>query len=161
VSRVAVYTGSFDPPTLGHLDVIRRAAALVDRLVVGVGANAAKAPIFSQDERVARVRRETAEVQGVEVKAFDGLAVAFARAEGAGLIVRGLRSAADFDYEAPMAAMNRAMAGEIETIFLPADPALAAITASLVRDVARGRGAVERFVSAGVAADLRARMDRG
>jgi len=157
VSRAGVYTGSFDPVTLGHLDIIRRAGALVDRLVIGVGANSAKAPLFSQDERVETVRRETADIAGVEVKPFAGLAIDFARAEGAHLIVRGLRTGSDLDFEAGMAAMNHMMATEIETVFLVASPELQPIASSLVRDVARAGGDVTRFVTPSVAAELRAK----
>jgi pantetheine-phosphate adenylyltransferase len=158
VSRTAIYTGTFDPPTLGHLDIIRRAAGLCDRLVIGIGANSSKAPIFSIEERIALVRAETGAVQGVEVKAFSGLAVAFARTQGAQMIVRGLRGGADFDYEEQMAGMNAAMAPEVETLFLLAAPALAPIASSLVREVARGRGDVTPFVSAGVARALATKM---
>jgi pantetheine-phosphate adenylyltransferase len=157
VSVVGVYTGSFDPMTLGHLDIIRRSMAFLDRLVIGVGANSAKAPLFTLAERVATVQRETAGIEGVEVRPFDGLAVDFARSEGAGVIVRGLRTGSDLDFESGMAAMNRMMAGEIETIFLVASPELQPIASSLVRDVARAGGDVTRFVTQAVAAELRAK----
>jgi len=157
VSRVGAYTGSFDPVTLGHLDIIRRAGALVDRLVIGVGANSSKAPLFTQDERVATVRRETADIAGVEVRPFSGLAVDFARAEGATVIVRGLRTGSDLDFEAGMAAMNHRMAPTVETVFLVASPELQPIASSLVRDVARAGGDVTHFVTPAVAAELRAK----
>ncbi len=158
MSRVGVYTGTFDPLTLGHLDIIRRAALLVDRLVVGVPSHSSKAPLFTLDERIAAVRREVAPLGNVEVRAFDGLAVGFAADAGARLIVRGLRSGTDLDYESQMAAMNAMMADGIETIFLDAAPALRPIASSLVKEVARGGGAVERFVPASVAAEIRARL---
>ena len=157
MSVVGAYTGSFDPMTLGHLDIIRRAMTFIDRLVIGVGANPAKAPLFTQAERVAMVARETADIAGVEVRPFDGLAVDFARNENAGVIVRGLRTGSDLDFEAGMAAMNRMMAGEVETIFLVASPELQPIASSLVRDVARAGGDVTRFVTSTVAAELRAK----
>ena len=157
MSAIGVYTGSFDPVTLGHLDIIRRAMTFVDRLVIGVGANSSKAPLFTQAERVATVQRETADIKGVEVRPFSGLAVDFARAEGANLIVRGLRTGSDLDFEAGMASMNRMMAGEVETIFLVASPELQPIASSLVRDVAKAGGDVSRFVTAAVAAELRAK----
>lgn len=159
MSRVGVYTGTFDPLTLGHLDIIRRAAGLADRLVIGISTNAAKAPLFTLDERVAIVAREAASVSpSIRVYPFNGLAIDFARAQGARFVVRGLRSGADLDYERPMAAMNGSMAPEIETLFLAAAPAYASIASSLVKDVARGGGAVELFVPPAVAADIRARQ---
>ena len=156
MSGIAVYTGTFDPPTLGHLDIIRRALGLADRLVLGVSTNSSKSPLFTLEERVALLRRETEGLGAVEVREFSGLAVDFARAVGARFIVRGLRSGSDLDYESPMAAMNAAMAPEIETIFLAAAPAFAHIASSLVKDVARGGGRVDLFVSPNVAAQIKA-----
>jgi pantetheine-phosphate adenylyltransferase len=159
VSRVAVFTGTFDPLTLGHLDLIRRAAALADRLVIGVSTNSLKAPLFSLDERIALVRAEAAGVSdAVEVRAYDGLAVDFARGVGARFVVRGLRSGTDLDYESQMAAMNGIMAPEVETIFLVAAPALRPIASSLVKDVARGGGPIEQFVPPAVADAIRAKL---
>jgi len=161
LSRVAVYTGTFDPPTLGHLDLIRRAAAIVDRLVIGVADNSLKTPLFTREQRVSLLKGEVARIDGeIEVRAFDGLAVAFAQSVGAGFVVRGLRSGTDLDYESPMAAMNARMAPEIETIFLVAAPAFAHIASSLVKDVARGGGDVDLFVPPAVAAQIRARTHR-
>jgi len=157
VSGIAVYTGSFDPLTLGHLDIIRRALGLADRLVLGVANNSSKSPLFMLEERVALLRQETEGLGAVEVREFSGLAVDFARAVGARFIVRGLRSGSDLDYERPMAAMNATMAPEIETIFLAAAPAFAHIASSLVKDVARGGGDVDLFVPPAVAAQIRAR----
>ena len=157
MSGVAVYTGSFDPLTLGHLDIIRRALKLADGLVIGVATNSSKAPLFTLAERVALVSRETSGLGEVEVREFEGLAVDFARAVGARFIVRGLRSGSDLDYEMPMAAMNATMAPEIDTVFLAAAPAFAHIASSLVKDVARGGGDVDLFVPPAVAAQIRAR----
>ena len=157
MSRIAVYTGTFDPPTLGHLDIIRRALGLADRLVLGVANNSSKSPLFTLEERVALLRQETEGLGAVEVREFSGLAVDFARAVGARFIVRGLRSGSDLDYESPMAAMNATMAPQIETIFLAAAPAFAHIASSLVKDVARGGGDVDLFVPPAVAAQIRAR----
>jgi len=157
VSGIAVYTGSFDPLTLGHQDIIRRALRLADRLVLGVANNSSKSPLFTLEERVALLRQETEGLGAVEVREFSGLAVDFARAVGARFIVRGLRSGSDLDYERPMAAMNATMAPEIETIFLAAAPAFAHIASSLVKDVARGGGDVDLFVPPAVAAQIRAR----
>lgn len=158
MSRTAVYTGTFDPPTLGHLDVIARAAALFDRLVVGVATNPAKDPLFDLATRLAIVRREVAHLPHVEVAAFEGLAVAFAAAVGAQAIVRGLRNGTDYDYEAGMAGMNRAIAPAIDTVLLAAAPALQPIASSLVKQVAARGGDLSRFVTAAVAADVAARL---
>jgi pantetheine-phosphate adenylyltransferase len=157
VTRIAVYTGTFDPPTFGHLDIIGRAAGIADRLVIGVADNSQKVPLFTREQRVALLKQVVAEIGAIEVREFDGLAIAFARAVGARMIVRGLRSGTDLDYEGPMAAMNRAMAPEIETVFLTAAPAFAHIASSLVKDVARGGGDVDQFVPPAVAAAMRAR----
>ena len=157
MSGIAVYTGTFDPPTLGHLDIIRRALKLADKLVLGVASNSSKSPFFTLEERVALLRQETEGLGAVEVREFDGLAVDFARSVGARFIVRGLRSGSDLDYERPMAAMNATMAPQIETIFLAAAPAFAHIASSLVKDVARGGGEVDLFVPPAVAAQIRAR----
>jgi len=158
VSRIAVYTGTFDPPTLGHLDIIRRAIKLADKLVIGVSTNSSKSPLFTLEQRVALLKAEVAAIDGaIEVREFEGLAVAFARSVGAQFVVRGLRSGTDLDYESPMAAMNGMMAPEVETIFLAAAPAFAHIASSLVKDVARGGGDIEHFVPAAVAAEIRAR----
>ena len=158
MSRTAVYTGTFDPPTLGHLDLSRRAAGLVDRLVIGVANNSSKSPLFALEQRVRLLEQAVAGLGGViEVRSFDGLAIDFARTVGAHLIVRGLRSGADLDYETPMAAMNGVMAPEIDTVFLVAKPAFAHIASSLVKDVARGGGAIEHFVPPAVAAEIVAR----
>lgn len=157
MSGVGVYTGTFDPPTLGHLDIIRRALRLCDKLVLGVANNSGKTPLFSIEERLALLRQETEGQGAVEVRTFEGLAVDFAKAVGARFIVRGLRSGTDLDYESPMAAMNATMAPEIETIFLAAAPAYAHIASSLVKDVARGGGDIEHFVPPAIAAEIRAR----
>lgn len=159
MQRIGIYPGTFDPPTLGHLDIIGRAARLVDRLVVGVFTNASKSPLFGLDERLAIMSREVAGLPGtIEVTACSGLLVDFARQAGAQAIVRGLRSGTDFDYEAQMAGMNAMLAGEIETIFLVAAPALQPIASSLVKEVARGGGDISGFVTPAVAADVAARL---
>lgn len=161
MTRIAVYPGSFDPPTLGHLDIIARAAALFDRLVVGVFTNASKAPLFTLDERLAILTREVADLPGtIEVVSCTGLLVDFAAAHGAQAIVRGLRSATDFDYEAQMTGMNRALAPQIDTIFLLAEAGLQPIASSLVKEVAKAGGDIHRFVSPGVASDVAARLGR-
>jgi pantetheine-phosphate adenylyltransferase len=159
VSRIACFTGTFDPLTLGHLDLIRRAAKLADRLIIGISTNSLKAPLFTLEERLAIVRIEAATVSpDVEVRTYDGLAVDFARVVGAHFVVRGLRSGTDLDYESQMAAMNGIMAPEVDTVFLDAAPAVRPIASSLVKDVARGGGPVEAFVPPAVAEAIRAKL---
>jgi pantetheine-phosphate adenylyltransferase len=157
--RVALYTGSFDPLTNGHVDVVRRACALADRVVVAIGIHSAKAPVFSADERAEMIREvcePIAAEQGValEVTTFNDLSITAARRAGATTIVRGLRDGTDLDYEMQMAAMNETMAPEIRTIFVPASPAVRPITATLVRQVALMGGAYEAFVPPAVARRL-------
>ena len=161
--RIAFYSGSFDPPTNGHLDVIAHAAALCDRLVVGVGTNPNKEGLFTVEERLAMIR-EAAEPSltraGCELETigFTGLAVEAARAAGASLIVRGLRDSTDFDYEMQMAGMNGGMAPEMQTVFLPASSPVRPITATLVRQIAAMGGDVAPFAPANVVAALRAKF---
>jgi len=160
LSRVGIYPGSFDPLHFGHLSIIRRAARMVGRLVVGVAVNPSKSPLFDLDQRVATIARETAGMGAIEAVPFTGLAIAFARAHGATLLIRGLRSGTDLDYEDQMAGMNAAMAPEVETVFLLAEPALRPIASSLVRDVARLGGDVTNFVPSAVAREMAARLGR-
>ncbi|MBV8972324.1 MAG: pantetheine-phosphate adenylyltransferase [Sphingomonadaceae bacterium] len=156
--RIGVYPGTFDPVTLGHMDIIRRGAKLVDRLVIGVSTNASKSPMFTLDERVAMVRRETEDLgDAVGVVPFDALLMKFAEAQGAQVIVRGLRAVADFEYEFQMAGMNQQLNAKIETVFLMADVALQPIASKLVKEIAVYGGDVRKFVSPRVAADLVAR----
>jgi pantetheine-phosphate adenylyltransferase len=157
--RVAFYSGSFDPLTNGHLDVIVRAASLCDRLVVGVGANASKAGLFSTAERVAMIRAvEIKAGVALEAVVFSGLAVDAARRAGANFIVRGLRDGADFDFEMQMAGMNGQMAPQLPTVFLPASPLVRHISATLVRQIAAMGGDASGFVPANVAAALAAKF---
>jgi len=160
--RSAFYSGSFDPVTLGHLDLIARAAALVDRLVIGVGVHDAKKPMFSGDERVAMLEEITGDISAkhdcvIEVVTFDTLAVSAAQQNGAQMILRGLRDGTDLDYEARMAGMNQQMAPEVETIFLMSAPQTRHIAANLVRQIAVMGGDVSHFVTPGVAARLNTR----
>lgn len=152
----AVCPGSFDPVTLGHLDVIGRAAALVEEVVVAVGANGSKQAWFSPDERVALLREACAGWTNVSVTLFSGLLVDFCRAQGAGAVVKGLRSGADFDYELPMAQMNAHLSG-LDTVFVPAAPSWSFVSSSLVREVAGLGGDVDAFLTPAVAAQVRAR----
>jgi pantetheine-phosphate adenylyltransferase len=155
VSRI-VCPGSFDPVTLGHLDVIGRAAALVDDVVVAVGSNMSKRAWFTPDERVAMLRDACADWPNVTVALFDGLLVDFCLAEGVGAIAKGLRSAADFDYELPMAQMNARLSG-VDTVFLPTSPQWSFVSSSLVREVAGLGGDVDAFLTPGVAERVRRR----
>ncbi|GLK80577.1 pantetheine-phosphate adenylyltransferase [Methylopila turkensis] len=162
-ARAAFYAGSFDPVTNGHLDVVRRACALADRLVVGVGVHPGKTPLFSAEERIAMLAETCAPIaqaRGVafEVVTFDRLVVTAAAGAGATILVRGLRDATDFDYEMQMAGMNGAMAPEIETVFLPSSPGVRALTATLVRQIAAMGGDVSSFVPPAVVERLKRRF---
>jgi pantetheine-phosphate adenylyltransferase len=162
-SRIGLYPGTFDPATNGHLDIIGRAVKLVDKLVIGVAASAAKAPVFTLDERIEIIREETvacSQVAEIEVRAFDNLTIQFARAVGANIIVRGLRAVADFEYEFQMTAMNQQLDRDIETVFLMADPRHQAIASRLVKDIVSMGGDVGRFVPPGVARRLAAKYAR-
>lgn len=159
MTRIGVYPGTFDPITLGHMDIIRRGAKLVDRLVVGVTTNPSKSPMFSVEERMATVRREVADVDGdITVVAFDSLLMDFAEREGASMIVRGLRAVADFEYEYQMAGMNQQLNARIETVFLMADVSLQPIASRLVKEIAMYGGAIGKFVSPAVEAEVTARV---
>ncbi len=158
--RIGVYPGTFDPITLGHLDIIRRGSKLVDRLIIGVATNPSKSPLFTLEERVGHVRRETAGIRNVDVVAFDALLMHFAEEMGASLILRGLRAVADFEYEFQMAGMNQQLNSAIETVFLMADVALQPIASRLVKEIAQYGGAIDRFVTPAIAADVRARVAR-
>ena len=158
--RIGVSPGTFDPITLGHLDIIRRGAHLVDKLVIGVTTNPSKTPMFSVEERVATVRREIADIEGdIDVVEFDSLLMDFAEAQGASMILRGLRAVADFEYEFQMAGMNQQLNDDIETVFLMADVSLQPIASNLVKEIARYGGAIEKFVTPAVAADVRRHLD--
>jgi pantetheine-phosphate adenylyltransferase len=162
MSRTFLYSGSFDPVTNGHVDVLAQALDLADRLVVAIGVHPAKKPMFDFDERVAMIR-ETVEALGVDqarvdVVAFSDLVVEAARRSGAVAIVRGLRDGTDLDYEMQMAGMNGAMAPTVRTLFLPASPGVRHITATLVRQIAAMGGDVRPFVPASVARRLAERF---
>ena len=156
--RIGVYPGTFDPITLGHLDIIRRGAHLVDRLVIGVTTNPSKEPMFTVGERMAIVSREVADIPGVTVVEFDSLLMDFAESQGASLILRGLRAVADFEYEYQMAGMNQQLNDDIETVFLMADVSLQPIASRLVKEIARYGGAIDKFVTPPVAADVAAKL---
>jgi pantetheine-phosphate adenylyltransferase len=163
--RTALYTGTFDPVTNGHLDVVRRACRLVDRLVIAIGVHSSKTPVFSAEERADMLREvgtplAAAEGSSLDVVTFNDLAVEAARRVGATMIIRGLRDGTDFDYEMPMAAMNEAMAPAIETVFVPASPGVRFITATLVRQIAAMGGDVAQFVPPLVAERIKAKFPR-
>ncbi len=143
---VAVYTGVFDPVHLGHLDVIRRGSKIFDRLVVGVGINPEKAPFFSSEERVDLLRRVTSSLANVEVLPFSGLAVRFVRELGARIMLRGLRTTSDMEYEFTMSLTNLALASEIETVFLMAKETYSHINSTLLRQIAILGGELDKFV---------------
>ncbi|MBO6774586.1 MAG: pantetheine-phosphate adenylyltransferase [Marinibacterium sp.] len=163
--RVALYPGTFDPITLGHIDIIRRASALVDKLVIGVAINRDKGPLFNLEERVAMIESECAKLSeqtGTEIVAhpFENLLIDCARDVGAQLIVRGLRAVADFEYEFQMVGMNRALDDSIETVFLMAEARHQAIASKLVKEIARLGGDVSKFVPPNVMAALQERLHR-
>lgn len=160
-TRTGVYPGTFDPITLGHMDIIRRGAKLVDRLVIGVTTNPSKNPMFDIDERMAMVRREVEGIAGdIRVVSFDSLLMDFAEREGANVIVRGLRAVADFEYEYQMAGMNQQINPRIETVFLMADVSLQPIASRLVKEIAMFGGAIHKFVTPAVCDEVVARVDK-
>ena len=160
--RIGVYPGTFDPITNGHMDIVTRAAFVVDKLIVAVASNADKGPLFTVDERVEMVGAELEELRSngldVEVRAFDNLLIKFAQQVGATIIVRGMRAVADFEYEFQMATMNARLDDNIETVFLTASERQQFIAAGLVKEIARLGGNVSGFVSPRVAAQLTERF---
>ena len=160
--KVAVYPGTFDPITLGHLDIIRRGAHLVDKLVIGVTTNPSKEPMFTVEERLAMVRREVKDATGnMQVVEFNSLLMEFAEQQGATAILRGLRAVADFEYEFQMAGMNQQLNDDIETVFLMADVSLQPISSKLVKEIARYGGSIDKFVTPSVAEDVRRHLNGG
>ena len=159
--KVAVYPGTFDPVTLGHMDIIRRGAKLVDRLVIGVTTNPSKSPMFTVVERMAMVQREIEAIDGdVSVVSVDSLLMDFAEREGASMILRGLRAVADFEYEYQMAGMNQQMNDRVETVFLMADVSLQPIASRLVKEIALYGGPIDKFVTPAVSTEVRARVQQ-
>ncbi len=160
--KTAVYPGTFDPVTLGHLDIIRRGAHLVEKLVVGVTTNPSKEPMFAVADRLAMVKREITGIPGnITVVEFDSLLMDFAEAQGASMILRGLRAVADFEYEFQMAGMNQQLNDDIETVFLMADVSLQPIASKLVKEIARYGGKIDKFVTPAVAKDVARHLSRG
>ena len=158
--RIGVYPGTFDPITLGHMDIIRRGAKLVDKLIIGVTTNIAKSPMFSDDERIEMVRREVAAIgdANIEVVGFNSLLMDFADSQGASIVVRGIRGVTDFEYEYQLTGMNRQINNRVETVFLMADVSLQPIASRLVKEIATYGGDIAKFVTAPVKADVMARV---
>jgi pantetheine-phosphate adenylyltransferase len=161
MTRIGVYPGTFDPITRGHMDIIARGAKLVDRLIIGVTTNAAKSPMFTDEERIAMVRREVATLGNadIEVVGFNSLLVDFAEARGATVVIRGVRGVTDFEYEYQLTGMNRQLNDRIETIFLMSDVALQPIASRLVKEIALYGGAIGKFVMPTVEAEVIARVE--
>lgn len=161
MTRTALYPGTFDPLTNGHLDIIGRAVKLVDHLIIGVAVNAAKEPLFSLEERVEMLRSEAAQFADntvIEVQPFEGLLMHFAEQVGAQSIVRGLRAVSDFEYEFQMVAMNQQLNDDIETVFLMADPRHQAISSRLVKEIASLGGEISAFVPPAIESRLKERL---
>ncbi len=158
--RIGVYPGTFDPITLGHMDIISRGAKLVDELIIGVTTNIAKAPMFSDDERMAMVEREVAGIGNAKIRVvgFNSLLMDFADAQGAQTVIRGIRGVTDFEYEYQLTGMNRQLNDRVETVFLMADVALQPIASRLVKEIALYGGEISKFVSSAVRADVMARI---
>ena len=155
MERVGVYPGTFDPITLGHMDIIARGAKLVDRLIIGVTTNIAKSPMFSDPERIDMVKREVADIPGsIEVIEFDSLLMDFAEEQGASVVIRGIRGVTDFEYEYQLTGMNRQLNARVETIFLMADVSLQPIASRLVKEIAVYGGDISKFVTPTVCADV-------
>jgi pantetheine-phosphate adenylyltransferase len=164
-ARIGLYPGTFDPITIGHVDIIERAVKLVDQLVIGVAVNADKGPLFSLDERVKMVTDEMAPIAGksgveIRVAPFESLLMHFAEEVNADIIIRGLRAVSDFEYEFQMVGMNQALNDEIETVFLMADARYQSIASRLVKEIARLGGDISHFVPKNVATKLRSKFKK-
>jgi pantetheine-phosphate adenylyltransferase len=160
--RTGVYPGTFDPITLGHMDIIRRGAKLVDRLVIGVTTNIAKSPLFDDDERIEIVRREVATIgnPNIDVVGFSSLLMDFADSQGASIVIRGIRGVTDFEYEYQLTGMNRQLNHRVETVFLMADVSLQPIASRLVKEIAMFGGDISKFVTPSIRDEVNARIDR-
>ena len=154
--RIGVYPGTFDPITLGHMDIIKRGAKLVDQLIIGVTTNIAKSPMFSDDERIAMVKREVAAIgnANIRVVGFNSLLMDFAEAQGAATVIRGIRGVTDFEYEYQLTGMNRQLNDRVETVFLMADVSLQPIASKLVKEIALYGGEIGKFVTPAVRAEV-------
>ena len=160
MTRIGVYAGTFDPITFGHMDIIRRSAKLVDKLIIGVTTNPSKSPMFADEERLAMIQREVIGVPGdIAVVGFNALLMNFVQQQGGTVIIRGLRGVTDFEYEYQMTGMNQQLNADIETIFLMADVALQPIASRLVKEIAIYGGDIHKFVPPGVEAEVVARVE--
>ena len=160
--RIGVYPGTFDPITLGHMDIIRRGAKLVDELVIGVTTNAAKSPMFDDDERIAMVEREVAAIGDAKIRVvgFNSLLMDFAESLGATTVIRGIRGVTDFEYEYQLTGMNRQLNNRVETVFLMADVSLQPIASRLVKEIALYGGEIGKFVTPAIRGEVMARVER-
>lgn len=160
--RIGVYPGTFDPITLGHMDIIRRGAKLVDELVIGVTTNAAKSPMFDDDERIDMVKREVADLgnDNIRVVGFNSLLMDFAESLGATTVIRGIRGVTDFEYEYQLTGMNRQLNSRVETVFLMADVALQPIASRLVKEIALYGGEIGKFVTPTIRQEVMARVQK-
>ncbi len=160
--RIGVYPGTFDPITLGHMDIIRRGAKLVDELVIGVTTNVAKSPMFTDDERIEMVKREVAAISGenIRVVGFNSLLMDFAESLGATTVVRGIRGVTDFEYEYQLTGMNRQLNNRVETVFLMADVSLQPIASRLVKEIALYGGEIGKFVTPSIRDEVVARVEK-
>ena len=159
-TRIGVYPGTFDPITLGHMDIIERGVKFVDELIIGVTTNAAKTPMFGDDERIAMVEREVAGIGNARIRVvgFNSLLMDFAEAQGASVVIRGIRGVTDFEYEYQLTGMNRQLNDRVETVFLMADVSLQPISSRLVKEIALYGGDIAKFVSPAVRTDVMARI---
>lgn len=160
--RIGVYPGTFDPITFGHMDVIERGAKLVDELIIGVTTNAAKSPMFSDEERIAMVKREVAALgdSNIRVVGFNSLLMDFAESQGASVVIRGVRGVTDFEYEYQLTGMNRQLNENIETVFLMAAVALQPIASKLVKEIALYGGEIGKFVTPAIREEVMARVEK-
>jgi pantetheine-phosphate adenylyltransferase len=160
--RIGVYPGTFDPITLGHMDIIKRGAVLVDELIIGVTTNAAKSPMFADEERIAMVEREVASIgnANIRVVGFNSLLMDFAVAQGASVVIRGIRGVTDFEYEYQLTGMNRQLNASIETVFLMADVSLQPIASRLVKEIAFYGGDIAKFVTPAIRDEVVARVEK-
>lgn len=159
--KTAIYPGSFDPVTYGHLDIIERSSKLFDRLVIGVLLNVQKVPMFTLEERVEMIKKETAHLPNVEVKGFSGLTVDFARENGAGFMVRGLRAVTDFEYELQLSHTNRELAPDVDTVFLTTGLKYGYISSSVTKEIAYFGGDITKFVPPAVEERIKEKLADG